>query len=605
MCGICGIVNYTGITLKEKGLVNRMNECLFHRGPDDGGTFFDEKLGLGHRRLSILDLSERAHQPMCYREKYTIVFNGEIYNFIEIRSELIQRGYTFSSDSDTEVILAAYDCYGIDCLKLFNGMWAFALWDSAEKRLLLSRDRFGVKPLYYYKNDGYFLFASEIKALLCNERISREANDRIVYDFLEQGLADHTEETFFRNIYKLPAGTYMYVNCEGKGTEYCRYHELEFSSKMVESNTVYQKIFKSLFFKSVQLRLRSDVPTGSCLSGGLDSSAIVCTVRKAAEKGHEQHTFSFCAEEKGLDEKEYMEEVVKQTGAVPHYVYGSGENLKELFEKLVFIQDEPFASTSILASYLVYREAGSAGVKVLLDGQGADELLCGYRKSRIYYVKGLLQEGYFFRALLELVLSVSQIKTSFDIKDDLGKLKRILNMDRKSEENRYLRKRSEKEDFLAEQGKERDFQFRDIYRISLPVLLRYADRNSMAASVESRLPFLDYEFAEFCTGLPLSEKIKNGYSKVILRQAIHLPEKIRKRKDKLGFIAPERKWLKTEEDYFKSFFEASDFRAEKYIRREKVLEDWDKLLMGADENLLFRMISLEAWMKEFNVRQAH
>ena len=300
-----------------------------------------------------------------------------------------------------------------------------------------------------------------------------------------------------------------------------------------------------------------------------------------------------------------MEEVVKQTGAVPHYVYGSGENLKELFEKLVFIQDEPFASTSILASYLVYREAGSAGVKVLLDGQGADELLCGYRKSRIYYVKGLLQEGYFFRALLELVLSVSQIKTSFDIKDDLGKLKRILNMDRKSEENRYLRKRSEKEDSLAEQGKERDFQFRDIYRISLPVLLRYADRNSMAASVESRLPFLDYEFAEFCTGLPLSEKIKNGYSKVILRQAIHLPEKIRKRKDKLGFIAPERKWLKTEEDYFKSFFEASDFRAEKYIRREKVLEDWDKLLMGADENLLFRMISLEAWMKEFNVRQAH
>ncbi len=202
-------------------------------------------------------------------------------------------------------------------------------------------------------------------------------------------------------------------------------------------------------------------------------------------------------------------------------------------------------------------------------------------------------------------MSVSQIKTSFDIKDDLGKLKRILNMDRKSEENRYLRKRSEKEDFLAEQGKERDFQFRDIYRISLPVLLRYADRNSMAASVESRLPFLDYEFAEFCTGLPLSEKIKNGYSKVILRQAIHLPEKIRKRKDKLGFIAPERKWLKTEEDYFKSFFEASDFRAEKYIRREKVLEDWDKLLMGADENLLFRMISLEAWMKEFNVRQAH
>lgn len=603
MCGICGIVDYTGITPKEKDLVNRMNQRLFHRGPDDGGTFFDEKLGLGHRRLSILDLSERAHQPMCYQERYTIVYNGEIYNFIEIRAELIQKGYRFSSDSDTEVILAAYDCYGVDCLKLFNGMWAFALWDREEKRLLLSRDRFGVKPLYYYINDRYFLFASEIKALLCDERISREANDQIVFDFLEQGLADHTEETFFRNIYKLPAGSYMYINGEGKRTACCRYHKLEFSSKVTERNTVYQKIFRSLFSKSVELRLRSDVPTGSCLSGGLDSSAIVCTVGKAASKNHEQHTFSFCAEEKRMDEKEYMEEVVKQTGAVPHYVYASGENLKELFEKLVSIQDEPFASTSIMASYLVYRKAGSLGIKVLLDGQGADELLCGYRKSRIYYVKGLLQEGYFFRALLELILSVSQIKTSFDIKDDLSKLKRIFHIAEKQDRNRYLRKGFGKEEHLSGQGKERDFQSDDIYRISLPVLLRYADRNSMAASVESRLPFLDYQFAEFCAGLPLSEKIKNGYSKVILRQSVHLPEKIRKRKDKLGFIAPEKKWLKAEENYFKSFFDTSDFRAGRYINREKVLEDWNKLLTGKEETLLFRMISLEAWMKEFDVRQ--
>lgn len=602
MCGICGIINYSGIDAEEKELIKKMNECLFHRGPDDEGTFFSEKLGLGHRRLSILDLSDRAHQPMSYKERYTIVFNGEIYNFIEIRSELEKKGYSFFSDCDTEVILAAYDYYGIDCLNLFNGMWAFALWDQSEKRLLLARDRFGVKPLYYYKNDTYFLFASEIKALLCDERILREANDKLVFDFLEQALSDHTDETFFRNIYKFPAGSYMYIYSEEKRMECHRYHELKFSQKIVENNPTYKKTFKDLFLRSVRLRLRSDVPTGSCLSGGLDSSAIVCAIDKITQKDHEQHTFSFCAEEKRIDEKEYMEEVVKETRAIPHYVNASRKDVKELFEKLVYIQEEPFPSASIMAGYLVYSEAGSQGIKVLLDGQGADELLCGYRKSRLYYIKRLLKNRKFIKALLELALSISQIKTSFDIKDDVNKLKKILNVKDKTEKNKYLQKHPEQYDSLSGYDTSLDFQFNDIYKISLPVLLRYADRNSMAASVESRLPFLDYQFAEFCAQLPLSEKINKGYSKVILRDSIYLPEKIKKRKDKLGFIAPEKSWLKKEENYFKGFFDAPDFRAGRYIKKEKVLEDWDNLLIGKDENLLFRMISLEAWMQKFNVQ---
>ena len=252
MCGICGTINYTGIGPEDKKLIEKMNECLFHRGPDDGGLFFCEKVGMGHRRLSILDLSERGHQPMSYRDRYTIVFNGEIYNFIEIRSALEKKGYSFLSSADTEVILAAYDYYGIDCLSLFNGMWAFALWDQAEERMLLARDRFGVKPLYYYKNEMYFLFASEIKALLCDERIPRKANDKLVFDFLEQILLEHTDETFFKNIYKCPAGSFMYVDSREKKVECHRYYELKFSDKMTEKDPANRKTFKELFFKSVQ-----------------------------------------------------------------------------------------------------------------------------------------------------------------------------------------------------------------------------------------------------------------------------------------------------------------------------------------------------------------
>ena len=577
-----------------------MNECLFHRGPDDGGTYFNEKLGLGHRRLSILDLSERGHQPMHYKERYTIVFNGEIYNYIEIKAELERKGYTFSSDSDTEIIPAAYDCYGVECLNLFNGMWAFAMWDQKENQLLLARDRFGVKPLYFYRNEDYFLFASEIKALLCDERITRKANDRIVFDYLKQGLADHTDETFFKNIYRFPAGSYMYINCEEKSPKCHRYYVLKFSGKVVEKEPANKKEFRELFLRSVRLRLRSDVPTGSCLSGGLDSSAIVCAVNKVSDREHEQHTFSFCAGEKKIDEKEYMEEVVKETEVIPHYVSAERNDVKELFEELVYIQEEPFLSASIMAGYLVYKEAGRHGVKVLLDGQGADELLCGYRKSRIYYIKRLLKNRRIFRALEELILSISQVKTSFDIKDDIQKLKRILSVKNRNEENKYLEKYSVGD--LPGYNTGTDFQYNDVYIISLPVLLRYADRNSMAVSVESRLPFLDYKFAEFCAGLSLSQKISRGYSKAILRESVYLPKKIRKRKDKLGFIAPEKRWLRKDEAYFKGFFMSSDFRAGRYVKREKVLKDWDKLLAGKDENLLFRMISLEAWMQKFNVQ---
>ena len=284
MCGICGIIDYTGIGAEDQELIRKMNRCLSHRGPDDEGTFFDKKLGLGHRRLSILDLSKRGHQPMSYKERYTIVFNGEIYNFLEIKSELEKKGYSFCSNCDTEVILAAYDYYGIKCLPLFNGMWAFALWDQAENRLLLARDRFGVKPLYYYANESYYLFASEIKALLCDDRISREANDKLVFQFLEQALLEHTDETFFRNIFKCPAGSYMYVYTDEKRTECHRYHELKFSREIKGNKPSYKEKFEELFLKSIQLRLRSDVPTGSCLSGGLDSSAVVCSVDRITPK---------------------------------------------------------------------------------------------------------------------------------------------------------------------------------------------------------------------------------------------------------------------------------------------------------------------------------
>lgn len=403
MCGICGVYDlktsqdgFKTDQADKKELINKMNAAQAHRGPDDQGIWLDGPAALGHVRLSIIDLSEAGHQPMHYKDRYCLVYNGEIYNYIELREELIRAGYRFRTRTDTEVVLAAYDCWGEECQSRFNGFWAFALYDKETRRLFLSRDRYGVKPLYYTNSPGYFIFASEIKALLQDEHIPRRANDAVVFDYLVNGFVDCGPETFFEGIYRLPAGHSMVIDEEGR-QKIRQYYQLDYREKLegpVSRDMV--KGFRRLFQSSVKLRLRADVPVGSCLSGGLDSSAIVCESSRQLHKqgkGKDQKTFSSCYQGDVNDERIYIEAVTRETGVDAHYTYPDGDSLYEDLDHLIYTQDEPFVSTSMYASYRVMKLAHENDIKVLLDGQGADEILCGYRKARVYYIRQLVKAG--------------------------------------------------------------------------------------------------------------------------------------------------------------------------------------------------------------------
>lgn len=611
MCGIAVLFNSSGISKNDKKLLENMSERIKHRGPDGKGFFYTTNLGMAHRRLSILDISEHGSQPMSYLDRYTIVYNGEIYNYIEIREDLKSKGYCFQSNADTEVLLAAYDYYGVECLNLFNGMWAFALFDKKTNHLLISRDRFGVKPLYYFKKDRYFLLASEIKAILCDPGIERKANSEIIYDYLKDGLLDHTNHTFFQEIEKFPAGAYLSVSLDNPQLwEFKEYYKADF--KQINSCNINQKElvqkFRRLFDDAVKKRLRADVNVGSCLSGGLDSSAIVTAVYNIYKKREkEQHTFSFCPRDKKISEKQYVEDVLRNKKINSHIIDDQKTAITDDFETLIDTQDEPFGSMSIYASYLIYKCAGEGNprITVLLDGQGADEILCGYRKSRIYYIKGLLKEKHYFTAGKELILSISQMRTTNSVKNDLRKIKNIFSRAKGVDSRRkYFTSEFAHANSKTSIYKNDNFQNVDVNNISLPVLLRYADRNSMASSVESRLPFLDFRLVDLCAEIPLFMKIKNGYSKYIMRLSLDMPESIRRRKSKYGFFVPEKMWLKNNENYFKAYFNSKNFRSAKFIDRLAVLNDWESLMGGQDEAFLFRAICLEAWMRHFNVQSS-
>ena len=330
MCGISGVYDLAQKRKNLQQFLDRMNEAQKHRGPDDRGTFTEGPVGLGHVRLSIIDLSSAGHQPMLFGDRYALVFNGEIYNYIELREKLIRAGYSFLTNTDTEVVLAAYDCWGEACQTRFNGFWAIALYDRRKQTLFLSRDRYGVKPLYYTFQPGYFVFASEIKTLLQDENIRRTANDAVIFDYLVNGFVDCTDETFFRDIRRLPAGHCMYLDPQGK-REIRSYYELPYSEQLIgQVDGETEERFRKLFEDSIRLRLRADVPVGSCLSGGLDSSSIVCESSRQLKKqnaGTDQKTFSSCYQGDANDERQFIDAVVEKTGVDAHYIYPTGDTL--------------------------------------------------------------------------------------------------------------------------------------------------------------------------------------------------------------------------------------------------------------------------------------
>ncbi|MBK8953838.1 MAG: asparagine synthase (glutamine-hydrolyzing) [Chitinophagaceae bacterium] len=560
MCGIAGIIQthskqYSGEHLQK------MTDALAHRGPDGEGHWLndDETCMLGHRRLSIIDLSGAGDQPMHYLGRYVIVHNGEIYNYIELRKGLEQKGYTFHSQTDTEVIVAAYDYWNEDCLQHFDGMFAFAIWDEKEKTVFAARDRFGEKPFFYYYDNNRFLFASEMKALWA-AGIEKTPNQKMLFNFITIGYTDNPErpeETFYDGIYKLPAASFLKFSFIYFSYSIQQYWDIDLNNQQnkITDKEAIEK-FADLLNTSVTRRLRSDVAVGTSLSGGLDSSSVVSQLLTIQHSLLTAFTASFPNFEK--DETGYAKQVAKQFNLQHFTTAVSGNELMDDWEKLCYHQEEPFGSASIYAQYKVFELAKQQNIKVLLDGQGADEILAGYHKYYKWYWQELFRKRKLYKSKELSAAKQSGVAETFDYKNMIAAYFPVFAS--VVLERQYLLKAIKQEDltkdFVRQQSREAYYTPPEHFDLNgqlyfntrthgLEELLRYADRNSMAHGREDRLPFLSYELVEFVFSLPSHFKIRDGWTKWLLRQSMgkSLPAEIVWRRDKVGFEPPQKQWM--------------------------------------------------------------
>jgi asparagine synthase (glutamine-hydrolysing) len=597
MCGIAGMVAPDG-EAADPTLVRAMAERLAHRGPDGEGEFFSGPVGLAHRRLAIVGLSDEGRQPMANGDgSLQIVFDGEIYNFPEVREALVAAGHTFATATDTEVILHAYEEWGHDCLSRFNGMWAFALWDGRRRELFCARDRLGVKPFYYTADAGSFLFASEIKALLVHA--GRRPNDRMLLTFLAWGVADHTPETMYEGIVQLPPAHFVVVSEAGAG-EPERYWDIAVNGapRGADDEEAAQGV-RSLLADAVRLRLQSDAPVGICLSGGIDSSTVTALANVLLQSGHpksvgdRQKTFSVSFEDPRFDESRHIDTVVAATGVANRRTTPDTEGLWEDIGRLLYMQDEPFASLSIYAQYCVMRLASSE-VKVVLDGQGADEQLAGYIAYQMPYIRGLLRQGEVFAALREAAGSARRHTSFFSWAARQFAVRSERRGLLKGDAPEVLRYAGTLDEVLA----------REITASNLPLLLHWGDRNAMAFSIEARVPFLDYRLVEYLAGLPLDQKIRSGVTKYVLRRAVEglVPDAIRCRMDKMGFVTPEEAWMKDElRPHILALFSSPEFARRPYWDAERVLRNYREFLEGKSpySTEFWRIACTELWLRGF------
>ena len=597
MCGIGGIINKNNKSVEEL-LIHQMTEIIAHRGPDSSGSYLYKNIAFGHRRLSILDLSSSGHQPMKYLDDLVITYNGEIYNFIEIREELIQKGYIFDSNSDTEVILKAYHFWGKTCVNYFNGMWSFSIIDIKQKIVFCSRDRFGVKPFYYIENNDLFAFGSEISQLL-TFLPNKILNKKVALDYLISGIEECSNETFFKDIYLLKGGHNLVFDLQTNSYEIERYYNLKLSDQKNTSVDDYIQELK----RSITLRLRSDVKVGTCLSGGIDSSTISSFASKLYQNSNEKFMAIHAkSSEYKSDESEFAKIVSKIANINLNFVEPSYSDFKSNILSIIKIQQEPFGSLSIIMQYFVFKKAKELGCIVMLDGQGGDETLLGYEryypaivksKKGIAKLKALLQSSKNSRLSL-----LDTIKYQYYFSNYKLRLKRLKfkNAFYKSEilneyESEELRIISESYNDIS------ILQKNEIESSQLPHLLKYEDRNSMANSIESRLPFLDYKLVELSLNTNNSLKIKDGWTKFILRKAAEtiLPKEIVWRKTKLGFNAPEKTWTKEFENEMIKEIEQSEI-LNNFIHFKKLY------FKNLDLRTKWRLYNFSVWEKEFKVK---
>lgn len=665
MCGISAFVSKKG---ESASVIRRATEIIKHRGPDDEGYFLVDmantitlaggpdtpahvwntstsyrptedisncsgiyQVGLGHRRLSILDLSASGHFPMCDSTKrYWITYNGEIYNYIELRDELISKGRSFSSNSDTEVILQAYAEWGTDCLQRFNGMFAFVLYDLNDKRLFLARDRFGIKPLYYWRSpQDVIYFGSEIKQFTVCPGWAAQLNKQRAYDYLFYSIADHTDETMFDGVFQFRPGHMhegyledLFVPSKQlKTTLWYRLNQSFYNNDFDCAATDFRQRFK----EAVKLHLRSDVPVGSALSGGLDSSAIVCEVSKILSgegKKGVQKTFSSVDLDERYSEKKWMDKVIQETEVESHFVYPSVDDLLVKTSRILWHQDEPYQSQSVYLGYHVFELAKVNHVKVLLNGQGADEYLSGYSEFRLARWRKMfshlqwkqLNKEFEFAGIKGL-----RVRFFFVLKFLAWLLPVRLN-------NFFSRRKQAYKELLSvfDISKLDNYEFHPMLRVPraandpfsiscqqlfyspLQKYLHWEDRNSMAHSIEARVPFLDHRLVELCMSMPLDYLDGPGETKKIMLHGLRdlLPIQILNRKDKMGFTTPEERWVKT--DFTDSLRNkiVETISSSQGIIRPAALDYFDKIVAGKlpFDYTYWRIILFGEWLKLFEVK---
>jgi asparagine synthase (glutamine-hydrolysing) len=647
MCGIYGIFSRSGLR-GDLEVLTKGNDIAAHRGPDGAGImWFDTRpravadtasqaeerwtgnkpptLLLGHRRLAIIELSEQGRQPMSSADgALWITYNGELYNFIELRDELKRLGKRFDTTSDTEVVLKAYETWGPDAVMRFVGMWAFALLDLRRRRLMLSRDRFGIKPLHYHYDDQSFVFGSEIKQLLTLPTLPRRINERAIYDYLQYEATDTGPETFFATIRKVQAGHNLLVSLDTGDMSEVRYYAPLAAGPTADIGAAgAAEQFRALLKDSVRIHLRADVPVGTCLSGGLDSSSIAMLMREVARDAGldiDRHSFSSHFDMPEADELEYTQMSIAASKVVPHFVEPTADDLMADLRKLIWHQDEPFGSTSIYAQWCVFRLVHQNQVKVVLDGQGADEMLGGYASTMPHFLLEIAARGSMWRGLWESWRWARLQGKPWAAQVPYPAVKRALSrftaispaaalseeswlapglVERHAACSPYIANISQRP--FGDDAHFSNVLYQFFFLNNLPSLLRYEDRNSMAFSVEARVPFLDHRLVDFVFALPSRLKIRNGYTKRVLRDAMAgtLPEKIRMRPRKMGFATPERRWQTGPLRQLVLDAIASP-QLEPFIRRDAALRHFERVTTTSLLSFApWRWLNLSLWAQEF------
>ena len=601
MCGVSVIINQKNKPVSP-GWIKSMNDKIIHRGPDAEGFYYGDCFAFGSRRLAILDLSPDGDQPMDYLDRYVISYNGEIYNYLELRTQLENKGYTFESKTDTEVVLACYDHYGQDCVKHFNGMWAFAIYDKKKNVIFCSRDRFGIKPFYYSLSNQLFCLASEIKQFTTLPHWTSKLNKTKAKEFLSNGWTEHSEETCFQNVFQLRPGHNLVYDLYRHEFYIEDFYQIkkkihEQSSLDISDQEGIDQ-FRTMFTSAVQLRLRADVKIGTSLSGGLDSSTIVCLIQQLHPK-EKFHSISVCNEDERYSEERFIDQVLGHTGIKGQKLVPKFGDMLSNLDRLIECQDEPFWDVSKFAGYQVFQAANQNGLKVMLNGQGADEILAGYDKFYKPFLLNKIRHGD-PKVAKELFQFFS--KSPHSIGHNLSTIGKALKATKQAqwiqEEDDAFFQRSSESNIL-------ESSLNMLTEVGVTALLRFEDRNAMAHSVETRMPFLDHRLVEFSLKLPDRFKIRGAVRKYILREAFKdlLPVGIYKRYDKQGFTTPDELWLKQYPDWTRQQLEFAIQNSNGLIM-DSILEFYDAYLKNKfnDYTIFWRAIFFGNWLRVFNVK---